>query len=195
MGGLASSAGIAEENIYTEKTNLIFKSEDQLSNMEKNIILNFNKLQTNHFSNIFLFFCCDFSHFQNLKATNETFKESLGEKFVEFINFSDYFKKTNEEPKTLPINELKNTNSKSEVELKLKSTIDKQIIDYYYDAHKLRLLIFLITKENYVTNNDYYYNDRVSFDIYLIKNFLQNLIILLLMLLIINYFIFICEAN
>lgn len=151
-----------EQDIYTEKSNVIFKSEDQLSIFEKNVILNFNKILTEKFTNIFNYVCFDYPFYQNVKTTEDLLRESIGDKFIEFINFSDFFK-------------LKNRTNKSSENLKstiaetaqININIDKDLnmnlnSDCSYDCNKLRLFVFLTTKETLVTNNGYNYNDKVN---------------------------------
>ncbi len=174
-----NTSNTKEEDIYTEQTNVIFKSEDQLSNFEKNVLLNFNTILSEKFTNIFTFFCYDYQCFQSVATCDNLFQEAFGHKFIEFIKFSDYFKlqsqKITNKSVTVELNSAVCANKViSNINNPVKNiNIDNQkaIIDLNavsaaancgYDFDKLRLFVFLTTKETFVNNTGFCYNDRVN---------------------------------
>jgi len=161
MGSINSSIEIPTETIYTEETIVIFKSEDQLSSFEKNILLNFNSLLTEKFTNIYNYFCYDYLLFENNKTSDFVLKEAFGGKFIEFINFSGFFKakveNLNPSEKRIP-----NNPAVFQGNLNNNGNLNYINAECSYDLHKLRLLIFLTTKETFVTNSGFNYSDRVS---------------------------------
>jgi hypothetical protein len=183
-----------EEDIYTEKTNVIFKSEDQLSNFEKNVILNFNIILTEKFTNVFNYFCFDYSFLQSVQTTEDLLREAFGDKFIEFIKFSNFFRlETQKNKSSENLNSAaatannnynnNNLNSNNIAATALQSNLNNKDVDLNlnanccYDFDKLRLFVILTTKETFVTNNGFNYNDRVN--LYFSFNYFFRLIMML----------------
>lgn len=145
-----------EEYKNCKSTNLIFKSEEQIKNTEKYFILNFNKHYSSLFMDIMNYFCCNYDVMGNPKTANMYLVEVFGENFVKFLTTSDFFKCYIEDNYANDAETL--AAQPEEFQDEKQGLINKS---YIFNIKRLRLLVFLLTVENYVEEIEFH--DRVSF--------------------------------
>ncbi len=168
MGGANSVFNTVEEKISIQKLKLVFESEKQISNFEKDNILNYKKLFTNKFIDLYNLFCCDYPMFDSEQATYANLNEYFGDMFFDFIKNSHFFKINYSIPVVKKLDSGIKDNLVIEKPLAEFSTKEMQKNNQNkfeekisFDKNKLRLLIFLLSSDTIVTTDDSKYNDRV----------------------------------